>query len=579
MHEKLRCIKTSLYQLTKKKYIEEIESVVNRVNKITILAYQFIKLYILDHYESSFEILRLDINFILTVFKVITFNSKNSGRKLSKNKELYNNLEKFYKKFFNYKEIQKIDLANLSHILRYVAIDMLTNILNNIRMNFDKYMCNLINVLYREVDIKLDKKTIRKFAYKILYNGEKKISKKLDKYVKPGYFPETCYGIKKDPFKFLYYMIKINQRVEKYNNSLTKDNESKKMKLYQVMPQRTNIIPKYIPIDTTIILDILADKGISEYYQHKTEQDITDIWNMYFPGLHNRKNKKLLKTGNYKFNNLIYTDGYAVSLLQVHLCEKQFKTDEIEFKHLDELSDEELDDLNNYKLIGVDPGKRNIITTIDENRIKCKYSSCQRSVECLHKHKKKIFDALKTDAIKTIEHDLSNYNSKSTDIRSFLKYIYEKNKANNKLHPFYQNSVFRKYNWKTYIHTQQSEQKLINTIKEKYNENNKKICLMYGNWSQTKQMRNFIPTPGIGFKRRLAKKFKIITVDEFNTSKLCCTCHQETIKHLPNVNSLLRCKNVDCNKFYDRDVNGSTNILNLGIYYIKYKTRPDPFLR
>ena len=45
------------------------------------------------------------------------------------------------------------------------------------------------------------------------------------------------------------------------------------------------------------------------------------------------------------------------------------------------------------------------------------------------------------------------------------------------------------------------------------------------------------------------------------------------------VHSLLRCKNVNCSKFWDRDVNGSTNILNLALNYLDKNERLDNFKR
>jgi transposase len=104
-------------------------------------------------------------------------------------------------------------------------------------------------------------------------------------------------------------------------------------------------------------------------------------------------------------------------------------------------------------------------------------------------------------------------------------------------------------------------------------------------------MANYYPTPGIGFKRMLSKSFKIITVAEFKTSKLCCSCENETENpisrknpkpykdDIKTVHSLLRCKNVNCNKYYDRDVNGSKNILKLAFHHIKFGERKNTFVR
>lgn len=41
-----------------------------------------------------------------------------------------------------------------------------------------------------------------------------------------------------------------------------------------------------------------------------------------------------------------------------------------------------------------------------------------------------------------------------------------------------------------------------------------------GDWSIGKQLRNFVPTPNIYFKRLLKKRFNVYNFDEYNTSKL-----------------------------------------------------------
>ena len=402
-----------------------------------------------------------------------------------------------------------------------------------------------------------------------------------------------------NPQKYLPSMIYMNRKIEKYNNKLIIGDNIKSFKMYSILPLRSSIIPKYIPIDTTIILDILIEKGITDLY--KTGKNKEEIWKYSFKNLFNKKNKDLLKNNKYKFNDLIYTDGFVVSITQIKKGtiktnymvksskpKKGKKTNE--FDYIDEFTDKQLKDLTNYNLVGVDPGKRNILAMIDKDRSKLSYTSIQRRFEC-HKNNKKKIDKIRDDNIKALETEISGCNSKACSIKNFKEYIKKKNEINDKLFNFYENKLFRKCKRKAYINTQKSEAKLVNKIKETFQKDNKKICLAYGNWSQPKQMRNYFPTPSIGIKRMLCKHFKMVTVDEFKTSKLCACCSSENEKFQMRdnpkpyktgsslVHSLLRCKNVNCNKFWDRDVNGSTNILKIATNYIINKCRLDAFKR
>jgi len=94
-------------------------------------------------------------------------------------------------------------------------------------------------------------------------------------------------------------------------------------------------------------------------------------------------------------------------------------------------------------------------------------------------------------------------------------------------------------------------------------------------------------TPGIGMKRLLHSRFKILETDEFKTSKL----YNKTFKELTNVKvrkgkhskSLhqvltLKEETEKCIRV-NRDKNACMNILYLGKYYLQNQSRPIEFQR
>ena len=614
-----KCIKCSLKNIVdEKEFLIKINEVVDRCNKITINVYQFLKLFILYEYENENNLPKINSELILNIVKIVSYNKNKSGRKIKETNESFSRLKKFYDKNFEKLLTEKINYSNLSHIFRYVCVDIVTNINNNIINNFGKYIGNLIKTICKEKNLKLKKYELNKIKYHILAKKKKKKNtenkntknnltdhqKTIIDYIKSNYLPKTkkeiIIALNNKPQLFLPYMIKINKYVENYNLKLEKEDYKNKQRLYQILPQRTNLVPKYIPIDTTIILDILVEKNIADLYS-KIKENKENIWKTYFKQLFTKKNKNLLNKKNHTFNHLIFTDGLAVSILLIHkdhfgkkyqFNKKTLKSKKQEFKYMDELSDDEIEHLKNYKLLGCDPGKRKILTLSDSEKNKLGYSCLQRRFECGFKLKRQKIMNEKTNEIINLETELSVENSKTSDYKKFSEYIKKKNKINKKLFEYYKKELFRKLKWKTYIKTQQSEMKFINKIKKTFTDKkNKEICLMYGNWSQSKQMRHYMPTPGVGIKRKLLKHFKIITLDEFRTSKLCHNCEHETTnfqvrdnpkpyrKNCILVHSLLRCKNVNCNKFWDRDINGSLNILKLADNYIKTKERINSFKR
>ena len=98
-------------------------------------------------------------------------------------------------------------------------------------------------------------------------------------------------------------------------------------------------------------------------------------------------------------------------------------------------------------------------------------------------------------------------------------------------------------------------------------------------------MKGTISTPNIGFKKLLLKKFEILEVNEYNTSKL----YNKTFKELKNVSVkknkhkkhlheiLTPKEETEWCIFVNRDKNACKNILYLGKYFLKNQSRPIEF--
>jgi hypothetical protein len=134
-------------------------------------------------------------------------------------------------------------------------------------------------------------------------------------------------------------------------------------------------------------------------------------------------------------------------------------------------------------------------------------------------------------------------------------------------------------------------------IYENASKHGKRIILelLNGNWGRNTNLRGSAPTPGIGMRRKVHKRFNTITTPEQFTSKTCICCHQRTLANpritrpakfigpkskkstlkKPRKNKfqnfvsakhhLLRCTNVSCCRWFHRDDAGSFNILHIGL--------------
>lgn len=106
-------------------------------------------------------------------------------------------------------------------------------------------------------------------------------------------------------------------------------------------------------------------------------------------------------------------------------------------------------------------------------------------------------------------------------------------------------------------------------------------------------MKGYTPTVGIGLRRIISKKFDILSIDEYNTSKKCCNCW----KDLENKEidgkvkfRLLVCKNCEkvnigsseskCPMFITRDLNSCVNMVRITKHMLNNNMkRPAEFSR
>ena len=637
--------------LTERRHLEKLHDAVIRTNKIAIHTMQFIKLYFIYLTDSNRELPILDKDFISKVIGVVS-QRNNAGRKVRKNIELNNLLNIFYEE--HYKQLlieEKVSSTNLNTPLDYLAQQLEVCYKNNIIRNYKNYIARYINkfgskIYYKNNNLNEDYKLNKEEKSK-MYSELKKIKEDIMLYrfnelksneqyhefinnIKQWIVPNNIenndgglyYNVFVNPHKYLKCMILINKELEKIN-----------VKLFNPLCLRNSCIPKYIKIDTTTLKDLFFElddikqiatiysltnlknkadfrKALNELKEQPTKQKNhrelhvfnTKLWRYIFKFSTNKYNTSLLQQGKYVFNNSILTDGYGVSLLQIRqdMTHKHYlqhkennnNDDEIKFEYLEDNTN-----LENYKLLSCDPGKKCLLMITDGNKT-FRYTQQQRAHECRFKQNKKKIVWLKNNkyyenkSINNIEQEIK-YNSKSCNIDNIKQYIKDKLILNEKTQILYNDIIMRKLRFNIYSHTKQSEDKLLNNINKKFKEN-KELCILHGDWSKDNKgnkMKHMVSTPNIGLINKLKQKIKVLLINEYKTSKTCHACfgeneycktrqyYKNNQLKTTNVHGLLRCKNESCGKYWNRDVNASKNILLVGKYYIENKIYPEAFRR
>lgn len=624
--DKYKCIKLPITSILNKnqesqKIFNTVRDAVYRTNYITTKTSLLLRLWCLDKYHNGIGIPLIDENTIKMCMKSILLPSR--GPKPKNNNLLLLN------EFKNLHNFTLEDGNNLSSILDYYAITILTSIETNIKMHFFDYVNRFINsyfkVFYKD---EITNKEFKKQLFKDLYvvkndilNGTLKANVKFHNWINEYRFnivPEEFeinyyYDVKATPQKYLKYMIFMNIELEKIEG-----------KMYQFFPLQSSIIPRHIQIDTKSVIELLVDKGKKEYLDN-IEVNKEFLWDKFF--------NITQKIKDYKFDNTIITDGYATSLRFIHndyiegekikkekmkngrKDAKEMTEEEKEKKKLDKkiLQDEKkelnklkqkdkpkkiekiqefpyIDDVEKVDLEGkhifIDPGKRSLFTMMNDDGKFYSYTNKQKVNETKRLKYQNILKKYRDELeITSKENELSLYNSKSCNINKYREFITKKINTNEVLYKLYQNNKFRQYKWYAFINKKRTEDNMLNKIEKTYTKDS---IIIIGDWSIGKQMKNFISTPNISLKRKLQERFKVYNIDEYRTS--CLNYKTEELSknlYLPDkrnkerkMHSILTYKMENKrNGCINRDKNGCKNIQKLFNYYMEYNERPERYKR
>ena len=150
----------------------------------------------------------------------------------------------------------------------------------------------------------------------------------------------------------------------------------------------------------------------------------------------------------------------------------------------------------------------------------------------------------------------------------------------------YEKYIFRKLKLNGYTNRKKNEQKMINNFKKIFGTSDNTIIAI-GDFEQKKHMKYKEPIKGVGMRKLFRQNgYKLYLVDEFRTSCMCSKCEigickKTMVRENPKpyrtgniiVHGLIGCKN-GCG-YWNRDVNGSTNIYKIAYNAINNKERPN----
>ena len=501
--------------LCDKEALPVLTQIVFDMNDLVIHTYQFIRLYILYLLEKDINFPIIDDTFILYSMKTLGTRD-NRGRK-SVNTDLQEKLDVFYvNEYQPLVSHEKVSLKNKTYLLPYLATHIHTAFSNNITERFTSHLLRFIN--QTTTHITEDRAMLFQFK-KRLFNLEGEKDKKFQEWkdihlshILPINIKKSVqYDVKVRPFSYLKGML--------YMNSVLEEQERK---LFQPIPLRTDIIPKYITFDTACLVSLFCPDKDKEGKKSKKgellkniKENQLDIWSSFID-----LNNKIFRNKHYQFSYQLQTDGVGCSLLFIRKDLAENKkwgskipvVEEKEYPQLESLDDQIIEELKPRKIIGCDPGKRSLVYMVDEEGNKLQYTAPQKKIESKAKRNVYVLGIEKRrGGIIEKETVLSSYNGKTSNYSKFKSYLVEKTRLNNETKEFYQRDIWRKMKFRSYSYGKKSIDVFLNKIKETFGEN---ILIGYGNWSRDTQMKHFMPTMNKGLRKLIHRKYDTITVNE-----------------------------------------------------------------
>ena len=612
-----KCVKTSLKSIAKNDFvITKINDTTVMANKIVIHSLQFLKLYLIYLYDNNEKLPIINKQFINSILKTVCSSSSKGRPPSETTKGIKDTLKIFYDLHYGDLQGEELNYVHMNTILDYLCIDIITMYENNIKQHFIDYIERYVNVVWKKkAMLKLIKKKyktpniqnkyvnklciqLRNIKDDIINNERSKKSSKIYhswidndiKHLLPNkkfQKDSVYYDLMCSPQDYLPNMFYMMKKVEDYGESLN-----------NICPLRSDVIPKYIRIDTTTLVHLLFTKkeGNKGYYTTKGNlvENQYKIWKFFFKT--EKKCFHLEDNYNYKFHHMIETDGIGCSilLLRKDLVGKKIKSPKVSLnteKYIDELTENDYDNLKNKNIVAIDPNLSDLVYCINDKGNKFRYTQDQRRKETKAKKYRNILQENKINTIiddKNIvdyETELSHYNKKTLEFIGFKEYIKHKNKVNIKISNFYAKYIYRKLKLNSYINRKKTEIKMLNRFESIFGKPSDTI-IGFGDYEQYKHRKYKEPVKGKGFRTLFRKTgYKVYLVDEFRTSCRCSSCEGEckTFRECENPrpwknnriirHGLIKCKT--CLGLWNRDTNASRNILHIVKNEITRKGRPE----
>lgn len=507
--------------------------------------------------------------------------SRDSRGKRPNDDSLGEDMRTFWKLHFSRVYPELLEGKGLSVLKQLLAQQMLSCILTDVKSHFKSRLARLVHLLLKRSDngehsdaqdksvgpgrwTRGERTKAHLIATRVFADRWDEVPSDIVGVLKgvlpPDAKKNVAYDLVRDPSRYVESTLRISR--------LMGDTGS----LVCFMPTRRSNLPCHCKIDTEAAAQIFLSyservrerKAVED---RKTYNDV--VWSKV---LHlDRVNRKLRNAG-FRFHHEISTDGVVVSLLYSReACRPAEEGPPPKRLRTTGYDDDDGKDEEGGRKIGLDPGKRNIVTMVCERNERLRYTTAQRNFESsLLRYRQSLLKEKRAQGVEAVETKLSKLSHKTSDPVLYLDYLKTKADADVSTREFYLQKKWRGWKFRIFCRRKSSEERMLNRVEKTFGRD---CIIFYGNWSRREQLKGCDPSPVVGMKKLMSKRFRVVEVDEYKTSVTCNVCLERLSKYRKRDGKLsysrLCCTNCGLEdkrskRFVDRDYNAARNILWVG---------------
>ena len=389
--------------------------------------------------------------------------------------------------------------------------------------------------------------------------------------------------------KFAKYAEVENAKLAERVVDKTLDGRAKLVRLFSLLPHKGGFGASHVKICGNGLYGLLKRSGC-DVKEGDFKRDLDDWWKKLFA-------IERFETETRRFAGEILTDGVGVSIV----LKKPKRISENDDNHSKKCKKKrktaptcgvEPFDISYYDQVwGLDPGRRDLFVATDVENTSMHCSSKEFYHDAKYKESTRK-NRRWTDKDAFVTSSINGMPSKKcatlSALRRYVDYLLPRLE---RLLIFYARRRVRSQKFKRFIYCQK---KLHSLCKLLTSRSGKRTIVGFGDWSNQNNgaIKKCQSAPVKRLEKELKKYCRVVSIDEYRTSKTCNGCHCDLSNarkavigkdfklHHTKIHGVLHCPNSECeNMTMNRDVNASKNIRDLLIAAALGEERPLAFRR